>query len=151
MPSPMSIAVVGFLANLMPLYSPEKHDEHWCARDLRDGTLICPVDETECDEERGTVLIHWQGDEARESSVDGDQIVTLALERYVRLHGVGATEEAIAAELWHMARHFRVKTGCDVYLPQLAAPAHSIVRAGRTAIRIGEGVLVNLVSKFVGG
>lgn len=52
------------------------------------------------------MCIYWQGDSARESIVDGDQIVTLALERYLRLHGVGATEEAIAAELWHMARRF---------------------------------------------
>lgn len=45
MSSSMSIAVVSFLANLMPLYSPERHGERWCARDMRDGTLVLPVDE----------------------------------------------------------------------------------------------------------
>src|SRR5690606_35393857 len=99
-------AVVGFLANLMPLYTHEDREGVWCARSLQDGTLILPVDESDWDEERGTERVWWQGDPQRETLVDGDQIATLALERYVRLHGVGATEEAIAGELWFMAHHF---------------------------------------------
>ena len=145
-----SAAVVGFLANLMPLYTHEDRDGVWCARSLQDGTLILPVDESDWDEERGTVRVWWQGDPQRETLADGDQIATLALERYVRLHGVGAPEEAVAAELWFMARHFHFKTGCDVYLPQLQEPAHPLVRAGRTALRMGEGVLVNTVSRLMG-
>ena len=138
--------MVGFLANLMPLYTPEESDGIWCARSLQDGTLILPVDESEWDEERGTVRVHWQGDPARESLVDGDQIATLALERYVRLHGTGASEEAIAAELWFMARHFHHKTGCHVYLPQLPEPPGALIRFGRKAMEIGQGVLSNLIT-----
>ena len=33
-----SAAVVGFLANLMPLYTPEDRDGVWCARSLQDGS-----------------------------------------------------------------------------------------------------------------
>lgn len=139
-------AVVGFLGSLMPLYTQEDRDGVWCARSLQDGTLILPVDETDWDEERGTVRVLWQGDPQREALVDGDQIATLALERYVRLHGVGATEEALAAELWFMAEHFRFKTGCDVYLPQLKAPPGALARIGRKAVDIGQGILVNLLS-----
>lgn len=145
-----SAAVVGFLANLLPLYTHEDCSGIWCARSLQDGTLIWPVDESDWDEERGTVRVHWQGDSRRETLCDGDYIVTLALERYVRLHGVGANEEAIAAELWFMAEHFSFKTGCRVYLPQLSEPPHPLVRTGRTALRMGEGLLVNLVSKLSG-
>lgn len=141
-----STAIVGFLANLMPLYTFEGRDDVLCARSLYDGTLILPVDESDWDEERGIVRVHWQGDSQRETLVDGDQIAALALERYVRLHGVGVSEEAIAAELWFMARHFHIKTGCHAYLPQLREPAHPVVR---TAKRMGEGVLVNLVSKIM--
>ncbi|MBS7455711.1 hypothetical protein [Coralloluteibacterium stylophorae] len=141
-----SAAVVGFLANLMPLYVGEECDGLWCARSLQDGTLILPVDESEWDEERGTVRVLWQGDVARASEVDGGDIATLALERYVRLHGVGADEEAIAAELWFMAEHFRFKTGCDIYLPQLDAPPGALARLGRQAREIGQGILVNLLS-----
>lgn len=145
-----SIAIVGFLANLAPLYVGEQRDGQWCARSLQDGTLVLPVDESDWDEERGSVRVLWQGDTARESMVDGNQIATIALERYVRLHGVGADEEMIAAELWFMARHFHFKTGCHVYLPQLEEPAHPVVRAGRAAARVGEGVMVNLMSRLVG-
>lgn len=148
--SAKSEAVVGFLANLLPLYQGEQHEGAWCARSLHDGTLVWPVDESDWDEERGTVRVQWQGDPLRESLVDGDQIATLALERYVRLHGVGASEEAIAAEMWFMARHFHFKTGCHVYLPQLPEPPHPLIRAGRAARRMGEGLLVNLVSKLSG-
>lgn len=40
-----------------------------------------------------------------------------------------------------------MKTGCEVCLPELSVPAHPMVRAGRTAIRVGEGVLVNIATK----
>ena len=141
-----SAAVVGFLASLTPLYTHEDRDGVWCARSLQDGTLILPVDESDWDEERGTVRVHWQGDAARQSQVDGDQIATLALERYVRLHGTGASEEAIAAELWYMARHFHHKTGCHVYLPQLPDPPDAMARLRRKAGEIGQDVLINLLT-----
>lgn len=140
-----STAIVGFIANLLPLYNGERHGDVWCARNLQDGSLILPV--AEDDEDEGWVRIHWQGDPQRQTEVLGEWIATLALERYVRLHGVGASEEAIAAELWFMARHFEFKTGCHVYLPQLREPAHPAVRAAK---RMGEGVLVNLISKLAG-
>lgn len=135
-------AVVGFLANLMPLYTQEDHDGIWCARSLQDGTLILPVDESDWVEERGTVRVWWQGDPDRETLADGDQLTTLALERYVRLHGAGASEEAIAAELWFMARHFHFKTGCDVYLPELPEPPSALAKLARTALRFGSGAMV---------
>lgn len=142
-----SAAIVGFLANLLPIYTHENRDGVWCARSLQDGTLVLPADEAGWDEERCTVRVFWQGDPARTSEVDGDALATLALDRYVRLHGAGATEEAIADELWFMARHFHHKTGCHAGFQQLRAPAHPVVRAAR---KIGEGVLVNAVSRLMG-
>jgi len=75
---------------------------------------------------------------------------SLALERYVRLHGVGYNEEAIAGELWYMARHFHFKTGCEVYFPQLREPPSRLRKVGRAAARMGQGVLVNVFSKAMG-
>lgn len=145
--SEKSEAIVRFMANLHPLYTQEQYEGVWGARSLQDGTILLPVDETDWEEELGTVRVHWQGDSTRMSEVDGSSLATLALERYVRLHGVGASEDAIAAEMWFMARHFRLKTDCDVYLPQLPEPAHPAVRAAK---RLGEGVLANLLSKLAG-
>lgn len=137
-----SAAVVGFLANLAPLYMHEEHDGLWCARSLVDGTLILPVDESECGEERGRVLVHWQGNSTRQSEINGEDLAALALERYVRLHGVGASEEAIAAELWFMDRHFTFKTGCHANLPLLPEPPGRMAKLAKAAMRFGGGVLV---------
>lgn len=145
-----SAAVVGFLANLTPLYTDEQCDGLWYARSLQDGTLVLPVDESGWDEERGTVRVLWQGDAARACEIDGGNIATLALERYVRLHGAGASEEAIAAELWFMAEHFRHKTGCEVHLPQLRPPRHPAAAAGRHLDELGRGVIVNIFSRIIG-
>jgi hypothetical protein len=48
-----SEAVVGFIANLLPLYDGERNDDLWCARSLIDGTLILPIDESESEDEQG--------------------------------------------------------------------------------------------------
>lgn len=141
-----SAAIVGFIANLLPLYFGERQDDRWCARSLQDGTLILPFNAEDDPDDEGWVRIHWQGDPLRQTDVLGDRIATLALERYVRLHGVGAREEAIAAELWFMAEHFHFKTGCHIYLPNLPEPPDALVRAGRKALEIGQGILTNLVT-----
>ena len=143
-----SAAIVSFIANLTPLYLGERHENTWCARSLQDGTLILPYSASEDTENEGWIRVCWQGDRQRQTEVSGEAIAALALERFVRLHGTGVHEEAIAAELFFLAQHFTFKTGCYVYLPQLSQPPHPVVRAVR---RMGEGVLVNLLSKIAGG
>jgi hypothetical protein len=141
-----SQAIVDFLGNLIPLYwHVARDDAIYAARSLQDGTLIQPVEESSWEEECGIVRVHWHGDPGCESMIVGSDIATIALERYVRLHGVGAREEDIAAELWFLADHFHKKTGCELYLPNLKEPPHPFVRAAK---RIGDGVLTNLVSKL---
>jgi len=143
-----SAAIVRFIANLLPLYHGERHGDTWCARSLQDGSLILPIADDQHDE--GWVRIHWQGDPCRKTEALGESIATLALDRYVRLHGAGASEEAIAAELWFMARHFHYKTGCYAGFPQLPEPPNRLVQLARTAKRMGEGVLVNVISRVAG-
>lgn len=145
-----SEAVVGFIANLLPLYDGERHEDLWCARSLTDGTLILPIDDSRDDDQLGWVRVRWQGDPAREQETRGDMLASVALERYVRLHGTGYDEEAIAGELWYMARHFHFKTGCHVYLPQLREPPGRLHVAGRKVLEMGQGLLVNFFSKLTG-
>ena len=144
--SDKSESVVSFIGNLLPLYDSMQYEGIWCARSMQDGTLILPVDESEWDEARGTVRVRWQGDPQREQQVEGPWIATLALERYVRLHAAGYDEETIGAELWFMANHFHHKTGCHVYLPQLQRPASRLVKMGRVAKRMGEGLLISMLA-----
>lgn len=145
-----SESVVGFIANLLPLYDGERHENLWCARSLIDGTLILPIDDSRDDDQLGWVRVRWQGDPTREQETRGDMLASVALERYVRLHGTGYDEEAIAGELWYMARHFHFKTGCDVYLPQLSEPPTRLQKASRKTVEMGQGLLVNLLSKLTG-
>lgn len=148
--SQKSKAIVGFIANLMPLYQGERHEGDWCARSLTDGTLILPVDESSNEEEEGWLRVRWQGDPTREQEVQGFLLTSVALERYVRFHGIGFGEEALAAELAFMARHFTYKTNCHVYLPQLPDPPTRLAKVARSALTMGQGVLVNLISKPFG-
>lgn len=141
-----SESIVQFIANLLPLYHGERHGDDWCARSLQDGTLILPFDAEQDPDDGGWVRIHWQGDPQRQTEALGEWVATVALERYVRLHGAGASEENIATELWFMARHFRFKTGCGIYLPELPEPPSAWVKVGRKAQEIGQGILVNLLS-----
>lgn len=141
-----SEAIVRFIANLMPLYQGERHEGGWCARSLTDGTLILPLDESANEEEEGWLRVRWQGDPAREQEVQGELLASVALERYVRFHGVGFDEEAIASELGFMAQHFTFKTGCHAYFPQLPEPPSVTDRVLKHAKEIGKGVLVNLIS-----
>jgi hypothetical protein len=145
-----SESVVGFIANLLPLYDGERHENLWCARSLIDGTLILPIDDSRDDDQLGWVRVRWQGDPTREQETRADMLASVALERYVRLHGTGYDEEAIAGELWYMARHFHFKTGCDVYLPQLSEPPTRLQKASRKTVEMGQGLLVNLLSKLTG-
>lgn len=148
--SEKSEAIVGFIANLMPLYQGERHDGDWCACSLMDGTLILPIDESGNEEEEGWLRVRWQGDPAREQEVQGFLLASVALERYVRFHGIGFSEEALAAELGFMAQHFTYKTGCHVYLPQLPDPPSRLTKIARGALTMGQGVLVNVFSKVTG-
>lgn len=148
-PDGKSAAIISFLANLMPVFVGEHRDGIYCARSVQDGTIILPINEP-AEEEQGTVRVHWQGDERRESDINGSDVAALALDRYVRLHGAGASEDAIAAELWFMVEHFRRKTGCDVYLPNLKEPRGRAAAAGRTLSEMGQGVVANLFTKLIG-
>lgn len=148
--SEKSEAVVHFIANLLPLYQGEQHEGAWCARSLTDGTLILPVDGSGDEEEEGWLRVHWQGDPAREQEVQGFLLASVALERYVRFHGIGFDEDAIAAELGFIAQHFTFKTGCRVYLPQLPEPPSRLTKIARGTLTMGQGVLVNVFSKVTG-
>lgn len=145
-----SAAIVGFLANLLPLYTGEQRDGVWCARSMRDGTLVLPVDESDHDEELGTVRVHWQGDPQREQHVDGTYIATLALARYVELHHLGQPGAHVAAELEGLAQHFHFKTGCSLYLPY-DKPSPDLASAVSKAVgRIGESTVVGMLLKAAG-
>ena len=146
-----SVAVVSFIANLMPVYDGEHLEGAWCARSLEDGTLILPALEPSDEAlENAFVRVRWQGAPERESVASGGYLATLAVVRYVQLHQAGQPSKRIAAELEHLAQHFTYKTGCSLYLPY-ERPGADLAGAVRGAVsRLGEGVVVNLLTKAAG-
>ncbi|WP_062355578.1 hypothetical protein [Pseudoxanthomonas mexicana] len=145
-----SAAIVGFIANLTPLYDGERVGAAWAARSLQDGTLLLPVDESEWDEERGTVLVRWQGDPMREQQVEGTYLATLAVVRYVELHHLGQPAEHVAAVLQHLSQHFQFKTGCDLYLPETGTSPDLVDAVSGAVRRLGADAVSNLLLRTVG-
>jgi hypothetical protein len=145
-----SAAIVSFIANLMPLYDGERVGEVWAARSLQDGTLLLPLDESGWDEERGTVLVRWQGDPARGQQVEGSYLATLAVVKYVELHQLGQPAERVTAELEHLAQHFQFKTGCDLYLPETHTSPDLVTVVHKAVRRLGEDAVSSLLLKALG-
>ena len=100
----LSHRIVTFVANLLPIYTHALIDDRHCARSLIDGTLILPLEELEEDEE-GWVEVHWQGDPARSTKVQGEFMASIAVARYVEITAVpdSATTKAGYA---HLFQHF---------------------------------------------
>lgn len=146
--------VVDFIANLIPLYIHEKYEDKDCARSLVDGTLVLPYlpedKEDESDYSSIFVEVYWQGDKNRKSVVFGELFVTPILERYVRLHGTGATEEQVAEELRFMSEHFAFKTDGYPYFPNLGESPTFMEKSFKSAKSFGSGLLVDIFKKMVG-
>ncbi|HZZ93006.1 MAG TPA: hypothetical protein VFE23_10610 [Usitatibacter sp.] len=139
--------IVSFIGSLLPLYVPESHDKNYCARSLRDGTLVMPMAETPEDED-GWVRVHWQGDRARATPVQGIFLVRLALSDYVDFMSRGKPERYIK-EFAALAEHFELKTSRT-----LAQPEDWVVQfmeATSAGIeKLGKEGLIALIKKAVG-
>lgn len=144
----LSLRIVAFIANLLPLYTHEIIDGRVCARSLVDGTLILPIAEEE-EDENGRVELHWQGDASRRSEVLGSQLATLAVARYVELHAVPSsltTKDGYA----HMSQHFSVKTGGALMLEE-ASPENVVADMLKEASKLlGKEVVAGIVKKTIG-
>jgi hypothetical protein len=143
----LSQRIVDFIGGLLPLYIEDEVDGVWCARSLSDGTLICPVEEMEACED-GFVTVHWQGDQARQTLVQGQFMASLAVAKYVELHYLAENAKGPREEIEHLANHFTVKTGAlltfqlpDSELPELI---------GKAVGKVGEAVVTEAIKKLVG-
>jgi hypothetical protein len=106
---------VGFIANLLPIFTFDQVNDLNAARSLQDGTLIRPlvVDEP-CDE---FVEVWWQGDSGRSTHVMTDLIASRAVVDFVRFHSVGKDPDYSKQLLDHLREHYEHKTSRSLYLP----------------------------------
>ena len=143
----LSQRIVTFIGHLLPLYVEEQVDDLSCARSLSDGTLILPVEE-DPDDEVGWVTVHWQGDPARQTTVQGPFMASIAVARYVELHHLATNTKAIRAEMEHMSQHFAVKTGESLVFE---SPDSELIEwIAKAAGKVGEKALIEVLKKLVG-
>ena len=144
----LSHRIVAFIANLLPIYTHAYIDDRHCARSLIDGTLILPLEEPEEDED-GRVEVHWQGDPARRTEVQGELMASIAVARYVEITAVpdSATTKASYA---HLAQHFTHKTGASLILeePDQESAIAEMLRAATK--RLGKETVIEIIKKAIG-
>lgn len=108
----LSQRIVDFIA-AMPHCQHDNRDARLGARRLTDGSLIlAPDDEEEC--EQGIVVVDWQGDPARRTKVDGEQLAALEIEEGIRHWVANGTMSNFRTEYAAMADHFQFKTGGNI-------------------------------------
>ena len=107
---------INFIANLMPLYQGEWHGDLYCARSLRDGTLLLPHQDDDSENEE-FITIWWQGDSSRSADVMASMVASNAVAEYVQQASLGKSPEYATALLLHLMQHFEHKTGDTLYLP----------------------------------
>ena len=139
--------IVNFIGSLLPLYIEDEVDGVRCARSLNDGTLICPVEEMEeC--EHGFVTVYWQGDPARQTSVQGEFMASLAVAKYVELHHLAENAKGTQKEIEHLANHFTVKTGASLTFELPDSELAELI--GKAVGKVGEAVVTEALKKLVG-
>ncbi len=143
----LSQSIVDFIGHLLPLYVQEEFGGVRCARSLVDGTLIVPFEEPE-DEQNGWVKIHWQGDPARVSEVQGVFIASVAVARYVELHHRATHAKNTQSAMAHLSDHFVVKTGESLVFD--APDSELVPLVGKAVTKIGETAVMELLKKQVG-
>lgn len=139
--------IVNFIDNLLPLYVQESVNGVLCARSLGDGTLILPMDEPE-DTADGFVEVHWQGDPARRTEVQGVFIASVAIARYVELHHTATHSKLMRSEMVGISHHFTIKTGQFLTFD---APGSDLAELISRAVgKVGEAAVMEVLKKAVG-
>ncbi len=146
----LSSRIVHFIAALLPLYLNDVHEGIYCARSLVDGTLIVPIEEDEDeDNEDGMVEIHWQGDAARVSVVQGAFVASMAIARYVELHAI-PDSKSTKSEFQHLSHHFTVKTGASLIFGTDDADIELYRWISKVADRFGVEAVIEILKKSAG-
>ena len=141
---------VDFISNLMPLYQHEQVDEQWCARSLRDGTLLLPQLEIDDSLDDHWITVWWQGDRRRTSDVDGTQLASIALVDYVQFHSTGKPSQHLTNLLEHLNQHFTFKTGGSLYLPYAEDELRAFGKVLDTVKRYGPDLAWEALKKSLG-
>lgn len=141
---------VNFIGSLMPLYQQEFVNGNWCARSLRDGTVLLPQEQLDDSLDDHWIAVWWQGDHRRESEVDGTQMASVALVDYVQFHSAGKSPEHLVDLLEHLNQHFTFKTGENLYLPYAEDDLWALGKVLDVVKRYGQDLAWGALKKSLG-
>jgi hypothetical protein len=141
---------VTFISNLSPLYHHERVNNMWCARSLRDGTLLLPQRDIDESLDDDWITVWWQGDPSRATDVRGYQLASVALVDYVQFHSVGKSAKHAADLLEHLSQHFNYKTGGELYLPYAEEELRALGKVLETVKRVGPDLAWEVLKKSLG-
>lgn len=144
----LSARIVQFIGGLFPLYQSAEVDRVAAALSLADGTLIFALEETE-DNAHGLVRVHWQGDPDRSCEVSGEAMASIAVARYVELHGV-SVDKRTKDNYEVLAQHFTVKTGSSLVLDGGYQVPEEFKLLGRLLEKSGTAVASAMLKKALG-
>ena len=145
-----SQAIVDFIASLDPLYAQSNVDGMRCAVALSDGTVIAPTEETDEIDEKGWVVIYWQGERTRKLEYPGSPIASQAVLRYVELLGIGRPVQEIASQRDMLIDHFAFKTGASLNLEQYVEDSELFQTLRKGVKILGANVIINLIKHAAG-
>lgn len=134
----------------MPLYQQELVGGQWCARSLRDGTLLLPKLGIDDGLEKHCITVWWQGDCHRASAVDGTHLASLALVDYVQFHSAGKAPKHLADLLECLSHHFTFKTGGHLYLPYAEDELRALGEVLGAVKRYGPDLAWEVLKKNIG-
>ncbi|RUL78761.1 hypothetical protein [Dyella choica] len=143
--------IVGFIANLMPLYTHAAVDGQTCALSMLDGTLVAPIVDPNMDplDDDGWLTVYWQGNPERRTEVSATIFASQAVLRYIELRSAGLPSDTFRSERDHLAEHFQFKTGATLYFAQGYVESENTARLKRWGGRIASG-LASVVAKHFG-
>ena len=143
--------VVGFIANLMPLYTRVAVDGQTCALSMLDGTVIAPINDPNLDplDDDGWLSIYWQGNPERRTEVSATLFASQAILRYIELRSAGLPADTFRAERDHLAEHFQFKTGATLYFAEGYVESENSARLKKWGGKVATG-LASVVAKHFG-
>jgi hypothetical protein len=145
--------IVNFINHLLPAYTYEKVNDTICARSLIDGTLILPIDDPEEEEHDGSsafVMVHWQGDPNRQTTVLGSQFAAVAIAKHFELQAVLHGKPPAKEEVRDLVRHYAIKTGEALIYSDAEDDANLSPLISKAVKKLGEVAVVQLLRKAIG-
>jgi hypothetical protein len=144
----LSASIVNFISKLLPLYVQEQYNGKLCARSLRDGTLVCPVNEPP-ENEDGRVEVIWNYDPKRATIANGVFVAQLAISDYVSFH-CRSNGQQFDGYLQHLSEHFKLKTGVPLEFDDQSGLLQLIRWMNKLVGKLGAQAAIEALKRVVG-